>query len=104
MTRRSSRRRGRRGTPPAPGTAPGPAPATPPPPAKQPKPGFGRATLILALLLGTLVERTALRLPIDALDIFHFAVLASIALLAARAYRGFARRAVERSRERRRNR
>ncbi|MBT5774322.1 MAG: hypothetical protein HOH95_08095 [Dehalococcoidia bacterium] len=55
-------------------------------------------------MLGTLAERAALSLPIQALDIFHLAVVIGIALLAARTYRRFARGAIERSRERRRNR
>ena len=100
MTRRPSRRRGRRGTRPPPGAEPTEQPAQ----TEAPRAGFGRAALILALLLGALIERAALRLPTEALDIFHFVVLAGIALLATLAYRGFARRAIERSRERKRNR
>lgn len=99
MSRRSPRRRDRRAAPPS------DRPAVTPPaePEKQPA-HFGRAALVLALLLGTLVERAALRLPDDGRDIFHFVVLLGIALIAAGAYRGFARRAVTRSRERRGNR
>lgn len=109
MTRRSSRRRDRRATPPPPAgrsspTSPDTDSATPPTPPTQQSRGYGRAALILALLLGTLAERAALSLPIQALDIFHLVVVIGIALLAARAYRRFARGAIERGRERRRNR
>jgi hypothetical protein len=84
-------------------STPAAAEDTPAPPTKQSS-GYGRAAIILALLLGTLAERAALSLPIQALDIFHLVVVIGIALLAARTYRRFARSAIERSRERRRNR
>lgn len=99
MTRRPSRRRDRRGTPPPPSNQ-----SARPTPIQKKSRSFGRAALILALLLGTLGETAARRLPVEALGIFHFVVVLGIALIVAGAYRGFARRAVERSRARRRNR
>lgn len=110
MTRRPSRRRARRPAAPPPLTSDRAPSSTehqpasePTPPAAEPR-GFGRAALVLALLLGTLVERAVLSLPQDARNTFHFIVFLVIALLVARAYRGFVRRTIERSRERRRNR
>lgn len=93
---RPPRRRGRRGAPPPPGASSAPAPAS----SEQRSSGYGRAALIFALLLGTLVERAALSLPDDARNIFHFIVVLGIALLVARVYRAFARRAIERRRSR----
>ena len=108
MNRRPSRRRNRRGAPPPARDASTAGTTAPAEPTRRPLPqqqsGFGRAALILALLLGTLAERAALSLPDDARAIFHFVVLLGIALLVARAYRGFVRRTIGRSRERRRNR
>ena len=108
MTRRPSRRRDRRAAPPPPAgrsspTSPGTDSATPSAQPTKQSSSYGRAAIILALLLGTLAERAALSLPIQA-DIFHRVVEIGIALLAARTYRRFARSAIERSRERRRNR
>jgi DNA-directed RNA polymerase specialized sigma24 family protein len=100
MSRRYLRRRDRRAEPP-----PSDRPAVPPSAEPENQSAhFGRAALGLALLLGTLVERAALGLPDDGREIFHFVVLLGIALIATGAYRGFARRAVKRSRERRGNR
>ena len=94
---RPPRRRGRRAAPP-PASFTATAPSAP---SEKQSTGYGRGALILALLLGMLAERAALHLPTEARDIFHFVVLVGIALLVARIYRGFARRAVERSRRRR---
>ncbi len=109
MTRRPSRRRDRRAAPPPPAgrsspTSPGTDSATPSAQPTKQSSSYGRAAIILALLLGTLGETAARRLPVEALGIFHFVVVLGIALIVAGAYRGFARRAVERSRARRRNR
>ena len=62
--------------------------------------GYGRATVVLALLAGTIVERAALGLPGRGLELFHVAVAVGIAFLVARAYRAFARRAIARRRGR----
>jgi hypothetical protein len=67
--------------------------------------GFGRAALILALLLGTLLEQIAFNLLSgDALRIFHLLVAVGVALLVARWYRGFMRRTLARARGNRRTR
>lgn len=63
---------------------------------------YGRAALVLALLLGTLLEQIAFNvLSGDALRIFHLLVVVGVALLVARWYRAFMRRTLARSRSNR---
>ncbi len=65
--------------------------------------GCGKAALVLALLLGTFLERVAASaLSPDELDLFHLVMAIGVALLVARWYRAFMRRTLARSRERRR--
>ncbi len=63
---------------------------------------FGKATLALALLLGTVVERVfGSTFSSSIIDIFHLVVAIGIALLIARSYRNFMRRALAQSRNKR---
>ena len=67
--------------------------------------GYGKAALLLALLVGTLLQRLAVTtLSADALDIFYLAVAIGIAFLGARWYRNFMRRTLGRARVNRRGR
>jgi len=66
--------------------------------------GYGKAALLLALLLGTFGERIASDvLPAEALDIFHLVAAIGVAFLVARWYRGFMRRTLGRTRRNRRD-
>ncbi|MDA0353268.1 MAG: hypothetical protein O3A10_13790, partial [Chloroflexi bacterium] len=67
--------------------------------------GYGKAALVLALVVGTLIERLAAGvLPTTALDVFHLVVAIAIAFLVARWYRGFMRQTLGRARNNRLNR
>ena len=64
---------------------------------------YGKAAIVLAFLLGLLIEQiVADVLPSEALDVFHLAVLIGIAFFVARWYRGFMRRTMSQRRSRRR--
>ncbi len=67
--------------------------------------GYGKAALLLALLLGTLLERVAATaLSGQALDVFHLAMGIGIAFLVARWYRRFMRRTLTNARANRQDR
>ena len=66
---------------------------------------FGKATLVLALLFGTVAERIfGSTFSSELIDIYHLIVAIGIALLIARSYRNFMRRALAQSRNKRRRR
>lgn len=104
-SRRGSRRRrrsGSAGSEQAEATAPEPAAESPTAAAADRSSGYGKAALLLALLLGMLLERVAAGvLPTEAADIFHLVVAVAIAFLVARWYRGFMRRTLGQARENR---
>jgi hypothetical protein len=59
----------------------------------------GKSGILLALLLGTLVERLAAGLlPPGAADVYHLLIAIGIAFLVARWYRGFMRETLARAR------
>lgn len=101
-TRRGSRRRRRR--PPADSEGPAGDQAEPlAPSASGTVGGYGKAALVLALLIGMLIEQIASDvIPGEALDIFHLAVLIGIAFFVARWYRSYMRQALKRRQTRRR--
>jgi hypothetical protein len=59
----------------------------------------GKSGLLLALLLGTLIERLAANLlPTGAADVYHIVIAVGIAFFVARWYRGFMRETLARAR------
>lgn len=104
--RRGSRRRRRpasRSATAQPATTPDASPATEASEVTEERGGFGKAAILLALLLGMVIERIAIDLvPSEALDAMHLVVAIGIAFFVARWYRGFMRRTLARSRANRR--